>query len=92
MPPGIVATGLLVAVLSSVMPYLIEIVAINYLTASVVGLSLGAAPAAGALVGFLVLGERLQPLQWLAILCITAASAGSALASPGTTPIDIDGK
>ncbi|UIN36912.1 EamA family transporter [Methylobacterium oryzae] len=90
--PRIVATGLVVAVLSSVMPYLIEIVAMNRLTASVVGLSLGAAPAAGALVGFLVLGERLLPIQGVAILCIIGASVGCALASSWSRQTDIDAR
>jgi inner membrane transporter RhtA len=33
-----------------------------------------------ALIGFLMLGERLSAVQWAAIACIMCASAGSALA------------
>ncbi|MDZ4317993.1 MAG: EamA family transporter, partial [Phenylobacterium sp.] len=43
-------------------------------------------PAVGALAGLLMLGERLAPLQWLAIGCIIAASAGTIL----TTPAEVE--
>jgi inner membrane transporter RhtA len=36
------------------------------------------APAVGALAGWAVLGERLAPTQWLALLLVMAALAGSA--------------
>jgi inner membrane transporter RhtA len=36
-----------------------------------------------ALAGFVVLSERLTPLQWSAIACTVFASAGSAMSASG---------
>jgi inner membrane transporter RhtA len=52
--------------------------ALRRLPRRVFGILVSSAPAVGALAGFLVLGEQLVPLQWLAILLVMAASAGSA--------------
>lgn len=77
--PGVLLVGLGVATLSSALPYLLEMSAMRRLPAAVVGILLSAAPAVAALMGFLILGELLTGLQWLAIGCIVVASAGSAL-------------
>lgn len=77
--PYVLLVGLAIAILSSALPYSLEMEAMRRLPAHVFGLMLSAAPAVGALAGFIVLGERLTALQWVAILCIMAASAGSAL-------------
>jgi inner membrane transporter RhtA len=52
--------------------------ALRRLPRRVFGILVSSAPAVGALAGFLVLGEQLVPRQWLAILLVMAASAGSA--------------
>jgi inner membrane transporter RhtA len=44
----------------------------------VFGVLVSSSPAVGALAGFLVLGEQLAPVQWVAIVLVMAASAGSA--------------
>jgi inner membrane transporter RhtA len=77
--PWVLAIGLAVALLSSALPYSLEMEAMRRLPAHVIGIMLSTAPAVAALAGFAVLGERLSPVQWLAILCIMAASAGSAI-------------
>lgn len=77
--PAVLLTGLAVAVLSSMMPYLLEMMALRRLPSHVFGLAVSASPAVAALIGFLMLGERLSALQWAAIACIMFASAGSAL-------------
>lgn len=90
--PGILLAGLTVAALSSAVPYSLELSAMGHLPASLVGILLSAAPAVAALMGFLILGERLALVQWFAIVCIVAASAGSALTikSPASTlPEDV---
>lgn len=76
--PMVVWLGLGVAVLSSALPYSLEMEAMRRLPAHVFGVLLSAAPAVAALAGLLVLGEVLQPIQWFAILLIMVASAGSA--------------
>jgi inner membrane transporter RhtA len=76
--PAIVATGLVIAVLSSAVPYSLEIVALRGLPQGLFGMLSSAAPAVSALAGMLVLGERLGPMQWMAIGCMVLASAVSA--------------
>lgn len=76
--PGGLWAGLGVAVLSSAVPYSLEMVALRRLPARLVGMLLSAAPAIAALMASLVLGEALTAMQWAALTCIIAASAGSA--------------
>lgn len=78
--PNVLTLGLLVAVLSSAFPYLLEMKAFERLSNRVFGVVTSSAPATAALVGVVVLGERLSPLQWLAVGLLIAASAGGSLA------------
>ena len=77
--PWVWGIGLVIALLSSAVPYLLEMEAMRRLPAPVFGLLTSAAPAVGALSGYVILGERLTLVQGAAILCIMAASAGSTL-------------
>lgn len=77
--PSIVGTGIVIAVLSSALPYSLEIFALRNLPRGVFGMFSSAAPAVSALAAMLVLGEQLSAVQWLAIGCIVLASALSAL-------------
>jgi inner membrane transporter RhtA len=76
--PGVLLGGLCVAVLSSALPYSLEMMALRRVPQRVFGILVSSAPAVGALAGWLVLGERLSPAQWAAIGLIMLASAGSA--------------
>jgi inner membrane transporter RhtA len=76
--PQVLAGGLAVAVLSSILPYSLEMMALSRLPRRVFGILVSAGPAMGALAGFFVLGEVLTPTQWLAIGMIVLATAGSA--------------
>ncbi|MDE2349141.1 MAG: EamA family transporter [Gammaproteobacteria bacterium] len=73
-----------VAILSSALPYSLEMYVLTRLPARTFGVLMSAEPAVAALSGFCFLGERLSPLQWFAILCIMVASGGSAATSAGT--------
>ncbi len=79
--PAIVLTGLVIAVLSSAVPYSLEILALRGLPQGLFGMLSSAAPAVSALAGMLILDERLKPVQWLAIGCIVLASAACAAAA-----------
>lgn len=79
--PHVLAAGLLVALMSSAVPYVLEISAMRHLPQRVFGILLSSSPAIGAIVAFAVLGEALSTGQWLAIACIMLASAGSAFAA-----------
>jgi inner membrane transporter RhtA len=81
--PAIVMTGLVIAVLSSAVPYSLEILALRGLPQGLFGMFSSAAPAVSALAGMLILGERLKQMQWLAIGCIVLASAICATAGRG---------
>ena len=79
--PALVLTGVLIAVLSSALPYTFEISALRRLPPRVFGILSSAAPAVSAVIGMVFLKEHLTPLQWSAIACIVMASLLSALPS-----------
>lgn len=76
--PVVLGGGLAVALLSSAVPYTLEMKALKRLPQRVFGILVSAGPAVAALAGFLLLGERLTGLQWLAIFLVILASAGAA--------------
>lgn len=80
--PRVLAIGAAVGVLSSVIPYSLEMIALRTLRPSVFGILMSMEPAAAALAGLLVLGEFLSALQWLAVGCVVAASVGATRSSP----------
>ncbi|WP_051363621.1 EamA family transporter [Deinococcus murrayi] len=77
--PGALLVGLAVALLSSALPYSLEMAALRALPARVFGVLMSLEPAIAALSGLLFLGERLTPGQWLAMGCVMVASAGVTL-------------
>jgi inner membrane transporter RhtA len=74
--PAALATGLAVAVLSSVIPYSLESESLRRLPASVFGVLMSLEPAVAALAGFVVLGQRLSARDLVAIALVIAASVG----------------
>ena len=78
---AILPTALGVALLSSALPYSLEILAMPRLPTRTVGVLMSLNPALGALSGLMFLGEHLSLAQWAAIGGIMAASAGSAATS-----------
>lgn len=69
--------GLAVAVLSSALPYTLEMTALRRLSAATYGTLMSLEPALAALVGLLALHEHLTPLQWVGIGAVMIASAGT---------------
>ena len=80
---GRFATGVGVALLSSVIPFTLEMVALKALPARTFGILMSLEPAVAALVGLAFLREVLSAIQWIAIALVIAASAGSTLTSRG---------
>jgi inner membrane transporter RhtA len=76
--PEVVATGLVIGLLSSIIPYSLELEALRRIPARVFGIWMSLEPAAAALVGLVVLGQALAAREWLAIGCVMAACAGAA--------------
>lgn len=75
--PAVIVSGLVVALMSSVIPYSLELEALRRIPPRVFGVLMSLEPAVAALAGLVVLGEMLQPLQWLAVCCVVAASVGA---------------
>lgn len=69
-------TGIAVGLLSSVIPYSCELVALRSLSPSVFGVLMSLEPAAAALAGLVVVHEKLSATQWLALIFVVSASAG----------------
>ncbi len=70
-----VVKGLGLAVLSSLLPYSFELLALRRLAASVFGILLSIEPAVAALAGLVILGQRLDPLQLVGLALVVLASA-----------------
>ncbi len=75
--PQVWLIGAVVGLLASVVPYSCELVALRQMRPPVFGILMSLEPAAAALVGVVVLGELLGPLQWLALACVMTASIGA---------------
>lgn len=71
--------GLGVAILSTALPYSLEMIALTRLPTRTFGTLMSMEPGLAALSGMLFLGEHLTLIQWLALMSIIAASVGSTL-------------
>lgn len=77
--PALIPIAFAVALLSTALPYTLEMVALTRLPARTFGTLMSIEPAIGALSGLVFLHEMLSPVQWLAIGCIILASVGASL-------------
>lgn len=68
-----------VAVLSSALPYSLEMHALTRLPARTIGILVSVEPAMGAMLGLAFLDEHLTVFQWLAIAAVIAASIGAVI-------------
>lgn len=71
--------GCVVGMLSSVVPYACELIALRSITPAVLAILLSLEPAAAALAGIVLLGEFLTAVQWLAVACVVVASVGATM-------------
>jgi inner membrane transporter RhtA len=76
--PAILPLAIGVAVLSSALPYSLEMFAMPRIPTRTFGVLMSLNPAMGALSGLLFLGESLTLIQWTAVASVVVASAGSA--------------
>lgn len=77
--PTYLLIGLVIAVMSSALPYTLEMVSMRTLSSRTFSMFSSGAPALSALAGMVVLGEHLTLTQWLAISSIVLASALTSL-------------
>ncbi|EGT5712761.1 threonine/homoserine exporter RhtA [Cronobacter dublinensis] len=76
---SVLPLGLGIAVLSTALPYSLEMTALTRLPTRTFGTLMSMEPALAAFSGMLFLGETLSLVQWLALLSIIIASIGSTL-------------
>ena len=79
--PGIAALGLAVGVVSSAIPYSLDLLALRRLPTAVFGVLTSLNPAMAALAGFVVLGEGLPPRRLAGVALVVVASIGITLAA-----------
>ena len=77
--PTILLMGLGIAILSSVIPFSLELEILRHLSARVFGVLMSLEPAIATLIGFIVLGETVGLRAILAITLIVVASGGVSL-------------
>jgi inner membrane transporter RhtA len=75
--PTVLALGVAVGLLSSVIPYSFELMALRRIPPRLFSILMSLEPAAAALAAMIVLGEFLTPVQWLAMACVVIASIGA---------------
>lgn len=85
----ILALGLLVAILSSALPYSLETEALRRMPSNVFGVLMSLEPAVAALAGFLLLDQGLRALEVAAMALVIAASAGATRYAPAA-PVAVD--
>lgn len=79
--PRVLAVGAAVALLSSMVPYVLDMFAMGRLPRRVFGVLLSASPAVAALAGLIILDETLTPAQWTGVAAVVLACAGAAWSS-----------
>lgn len=84
--PGVIGACFGVAMLSSLIPYTLELVALRRLSTAVFGLLMSLEPAVAALAGVLVLSQPLTGALLIALVMVVAASVGSTLTARRTHP------
>jgi inner membrane transporter RhtA len=85
--PALLPVACAVALLSSALPYSLEMYALARLPTRTFGVLMSLSPALGALSGLCFLAERLTAIQWAAIASIMVASGGSAATSRPPPPL-----
>jgi inner membrane transporter RhtA len=90
--PDLLAEGAAIGLLSSVIPYWLELEALRRVPAQLFGVWMSTQPAVAALIGLAMLSQRLNPAEWSGICCVVAASAAASVTSmrSGTRETFID--
>src|SRR5258707_3103670 len=84
--PVALGEGAAIGLLSSVVPYWLELEALRRVPARVFGVWMSLQPAVAAVIGLVMLGQRLSAAEWAGIACVVVASAGAARGSAGAAP------
>ncbi|KPH14389.1 DMT family transporter [Chryseobacterium sp. ERMR1:04] len=79
--PILFLKGLGVAILSSALPFSLDLVALKKLPAKTFSILTSLQPAFAAFSGLLFLSEKLTLLQWISVACVISASMGATIFS-----------
>ncbi|WP_033950116.1 EamA family transporter [Streptomyces sp. CNQ431] len=90
--PVTLALGAGVALLSSVLPYTLELIALRRLPASTFAVMMSLEPAIASLAGFLILSQALTAVQAVAIALVIGASFGAVRTQVGRRPKRAEGE
>jgi inner membrane transporter RhtA len=82
--PGVLLTGLAIGLLSSIIPYSLELEALRRISPKVFGIWMSLDPAVAALAGLVILGQHLAARDWVAIACVMIACAGASWTARNT--------
>lgn len=92
--PALLGPAIALAILSSAIPYSLEMFALQRMPKNTFGILCSMEPAVGAVAALFILGEQLTVLQWIAISAIILASVGTSLSAKSDvqenlTPADV---
>ncbi|WP_199243453.1 EamA family transporter [Hymenobacter sedentarius] len=88
--PSLFGAGVALALLSSALPFSLEMNALSMLPARSFSILMSLEPAAAALCGLVFLHEHLIPTQWLAIVLVVVASVGATVsAKKVAAPVEV---
>lgn len=85
--PQVLALGLLVGILSSAVPYSVELLAMQRIPSYVFGVLLSLHPVMGVLAGLAVLGQAVAPIEVAGLMLVVAASVGVTLGAGPQEPV-----
>ena len=88
--PAMLVPGIALALLSSAIPFTLEMHALRKIPAKMFSILMSLEPAVAALTGLLFLGEYLSLYEWLAVTFIIIASAGATLTAKKSTAAIIE--
>ncbi|MCM1969843.1 EamA family transporter [Streptomyces sp. G1] len=90
--PVTIGLGAAVAILSSVMPYTLELLALRSIPASTFAILMSLEPALAAAAGFLILDQALSTTESLAIALVIAASMGAVRTQVGRGKVKVEAR
>ncbi|MDO4888653.1 MAG: EamA family transporter [Actinomycetaceae bacterium] len=79
--PPVLLAGAAVALLSSALPYALEMLALRRLPAATFSILMAMAPAVAALAGLVILGQSLGLAAWIGLGLVVVASIGAVLSA-----------
>ncbi|MBB6502141.1 EamA family transporter [Pedobacter cryoconitis] len=88
MTPVLLLLGIALALLSSAIPFTLEISALRQMPARTFSILMSIEPAVAALSGLVLLDEHLNLYQWIAVALVIIASAGATLTAKKALPAE----